>query len=64
MSNKENFETKLNKLNDIVKNMERSDLKINDAISSFKTGKIIIKELNDELESMEKEVVKIINEGE
>ncbi len=50
---KKDFETKLNRLNEIVTKMENEVLPLEESISLFKEGKELIGELDNELRDAE-----------
>ena len=57
------IEEKLNKLKNIVSEMENNSLSIEDNIELYKNGKILIKEINDEIKNASLKVEEIKGEN-
>ena len=58
----ESFETKLKKLEDIVKKLEGGDVKLSDSIKLFEEGVILTSSLSKELEEAENKIT-VLTEG-
>ena len=59
---KENFENNLAKLEEIVANLEKGDLSLENSLEQYKEGISLIKKCNSIIENAEKEVAKISEE--
>jgi len=59
----ENFETMLDKLEEIVQNLEKEDLNLEESISKFEEGMKIAKNCNKKLEDAEKRITILLNES-
>ena len=59
----ENFEIMLDKLEEIVQNLEKEDLNLEESISKFEEGMKIAKNCNKKLEDAEKRITILLNEN-
>lgn len=55
------FEEKMKRLDEIVKIMSENKLPLEETISIFEEGQLLIKELKEQLKTAEEKVVKEIN---
>lgn len=60
MENTKSFEEKLQRLNDIVKQMEQQTPSLEESIALFHEGKALIQELEKTLESAEQSIQDVI----
>ena len=56
-----NFENKMKKLEEIVNELEKGELNLNDSVSKFEEGIKISKECNKILEEAEKKITILVN---
>ena len=62
MSEKEiNFEQELNRLNEIVEQIQSDSLPLNEALKLYEEGNKIIALLNDELKKAEEKIEQVVN---
>lgn len=61
MANKIGIEDNLKKLDDIVKELENSEISLEESFNLYKDGIKLIKECNDSIDKVEKELI-ILNE--
>ncbi|MDR0453634.1 MAG: exodeoxyribonuclease VII small subunit [Deferribacteraceae bacterium] len=64
MAETKNFEEKLKRLEEIVTQMESSDRPLNEIITLFKEGAALSKECKSELDRLDIEVQKVLEENE
>ena len=57
-----NFEESMENLEEIVAELEKGDLNLDDSIKKFEQGMKISKECNEYLENAEKKITVLINE--
>ena len=57
-----NFEEQIEKLEEIVKELEKGDLNLDDSVAKFEEGIKISKECNKILESAEKKITILVNQ--
>ena len=57
-----NFEEQIEKLEEIVKELEKGDLNLDDSVAKFQEGIKISKECNKILESAEKKITILVNQ--
>lgn len=55
----ENFETKLEKINEIIKTLNNPEIKLNDSLNSYKEGMKLIKEAQQILDNAKLEITEI-----
>ena len=60
---KKSFEEQIEKLEQIVKELEKGELNLEDSVSKFEEGIKISKECNKELENAEKKITILINQN-
>lgn len=60
---KKSFEEQIEKLEQIVKELEKGELNLEDSVSKFEEGIKISKECNKELEDAEKKITILINQN-
>ena len=60
---KKSFEEQIEKLEQIVKELEKEELNLEDSVSKFEEGIKISKECNKELENAEKKITILINQN-
>ena len=60
---KKSFEEQIEKLEQIVKELEKGELNLEDSVSKFEEGIKIYKECNKELENAEKKITILINQN-
>ena len=60
---KKSFEEQIEKLEEIVKELEKGELNLEDSVSKFEEGIKISKECNKELENAEKKITILINQN-
>ena len=58
-----NFEEQIEKLEEIVKELEKGDLNLDDSVAKFEEGIKISKECNKILESAEKKITILVNQN-
>ena len=58
--NKINFEEQLNRLKEIVSNIQEKDISIDESIALYEEGQKIIELLNSELKKAESKVEKVV----
>lgn len=58
MEKEMNFETKMNRLNEIVENVENSTLSLEDSLKLYEEGMKLIKELTTTLDEAEDKIKK------
>lgn len=63
MSKEEKFETKLTKLEKIVKDLEAGDIDLDEAITKYTEAMKLAKECSDKLTKAEQQVNKILTEN-
>ena len=63
MKKEENFETKLKKLENIVSELEKGDLSLEESLKKFEEGIKTSKECNNFLEDAEKKITIILEEN-
>lgn len=63
MKSEENFEGKLKKLENIVNELEKGDLSLEDALKKFEDGIKMSKDCNKMLENAEKKITVILQEN-
>lgn len=62
MAEKEiNFEKELNRLNEIVEQIQSDSLPLNDALKLYEEGNKIIALLNEELQKAEEKIEQVVN---
>lgn len=61
MSKEKNFEENMELLENIVKELEKGDLNLDDSVSKFEEGIKISKECNEILEKAEKKITILLN---
>ena len=62
MAEKEiNFEKELNRLNEIVEQIQSDSIPLNDALKFYEEGNKIIALLNEELQKAEEKIEQIVN---
>ena len=62
MAEKEiNFEKELNRLNEIVEQIQSDSLPLNDALKLYEEGNKIIALLNEELKKAEEKIEQVVN---
>ena len=62
MAEKEiNFEKELNRLNEIVEQIQSDSLPLNDALKLYEEGNKIIALLNEELKKAEEKIEEVVN---
>lgn len=61
MANKIGIEDNFKKLDDIVKELENSEISLEESFNLYKDGIKLIKECNDSIDKVEKELI-ILNE--
>jgi len=61
---KTTIEEAFTKLEEIVNAMEQKDISLEDSFAKYKEGIALVKECNDMIDKVEKEVVKINSNGE
>ncbi len=59
MEEKMNFEAKMNRLNEIVENVENSTLSLEDSLKLYEEGMKLIKELTTTLDEAEDRIKKL-----
>ena len=57
------FEEQIEKLENIVKELEKGDLNLDDSVAKFEEGIKISKECNDILETAEKKITILVNQN-
>ena len=57
------FEEKLAELENIVNKLETGDVPLDDAIEEFKKAMILVKECDEQLNSAQEAIVKIVNDN-
>lgn len=62
MEKKMKFEDKMAKLEELVSELEKEDIKIDDSIEKYKEAIGLVNECNQQLKSIEEQVAKIVNE--
>lgn len=62
MSKEMKFEEKMAKLEELVSELEKEDIKIDDSIEKYKEAIGLVNECNKQLESIEEQVAKIVAE--
>ena len=63
MDKNKNFEEQIEKLESIVKKLEKGDLNLDDSVSKFEEGIKISKECNEILETAEKKISILVNQN-
>ncbi len=63
MDKNKNFEEQIEKLESIVKELEKGDLNLDDSVSKFEEGIKISKECNEILETAEKKISILVNQN-
>ena len=63
MSKEMNFEETMQELEKIVQELEKGDMNLDDSINKFEEGMKLSKKCNDFLESAEKKITILINNG-
>ena len=63
MDKNKNFEEQIEKLESIVKELEKGDLNLDDSVSKFEEGINISKECNEILETGEKKISILVNQN-
>lgn len=63
MDKNKNFEEQIEKLENIVKELEKGDLNLDDSVSKFEEGIKISKECNEILETAEKKISILVNQN-
>lgn len=58
----QSFEEKLQNLEQIVTSLERGDVALEDAITQFQNGMVLVKELKETLTRAEQAVVKMVQQ--
>ena len=64
MSEDINFEDAMKKLEEIANDMEKGDLTLDESVKKFEDGMNLSKKCNDFLETAEKKITMLINNGE
>lgn len=62
MSKEMKFEEKMAKLEELVGELEKEDIKIDDSIEKYKEAIGLVNECNKQLKSIEEQVAKIVSE--
>ncbi len=62
MDKNKNFEEQIEKLENIVKELEKGDLNLDDSVAKFEEGIKISKECNEILEKAEKKISILVNQ--
>lgn len=62
MAKEMKFEDKMAKLEELVSELEKEDIKIDDSIEKYKEAIGLVNECNQQLKSIEEQVAKIVNE--
>jgi exodeoxyribonuclease VII small subunit len=60
---KKNFETSMKRLEEIVHDLEKGDLPLEDSLKVFEEGMDLIKFCSDKLEEVEQKVTMLVKEG-
>ncbi len=60
---KMSLEEMLNSLEDCVNDMENGELSLEESFETFKKGMELVKKCNAEIDAVEKEVVKLMDDG-
>ncbi len=63
MKKEENFEAKLTKLENIVSELEKGDLSLEESLNKFEEGITVSKDCNKFLENAEKKITIILQEN-
>ena len=63
MDKNKNFEEQIEKLENIVKELEKGDLNLDDSVSKFEEGIKISKACNEILETAEKKISILVNQN-
>ena len=63
MKKEENFEAKLTKLENIVSELEKGDLSLEESLNKFEEGITVSKDCNKFLENAEKKITIILTEN-
>ena len=63
MDKNKNFEEQIEKLESIVKELEKGELNLDDSVSKFEEGIKISKECNEILETAEKKISILVNQN-
>jgi exodeoxyribonuclease VII small subunit len=58
-----NFETSMKRLEEIVHDLEKGDLPLEDSIKVFEEGMVLIKFCSEKLEEVEQKVTMLVKEG-
>ena len=62
MAKEMKFEDKMAKLEELVGELEKEDIKIDDSIEKYKEAIGLVNECNKQLKSIEEQIAKIVNE--
>lgn len=62
MAKEMKFEDKMAKLESLVSELEKEDIKIDDSIEKYKEAIGLVNECNKQLKSIEEQVIQIVNE--
>lgn len=62
MAKEMKFEEKMAKLEELVNELEKEDIKIDDSIEKYKEAIGLVNECNQQLKSIEEQVIQIVNE--
>ena len=62
MAKEMKFEEKMAKLESLVSELEKEDIKIDDSIEKYKEAIGLVNECNKQLKSIEEQVIQIVNE--
>lgn len=62
MAKEMKFEEKMAKLEELVNELEKEDIKIDDSIEKYKEAIGLVNECNKHLKSIEEQVIQIVNE--
>lgn len=63
MNNENTFEENLNKLEEIVNDLEKGNIPLDDAIDKFNEAMKLVKECDDKLKSAHESIAKIVDEN-
>ena len=60
----EGFETRLQRLEDLVETLEDGDLSLDDAVASYRSGMTLLQSLQGHLDGLERKIEKLTARGE
>lgn len=63
MAKEMKFEEKMAKLEELITELEKEDIKIDDSIEKYKEAIGLVNECNQQLKSIEEQIVKIVSEN-